>query len=84
MKATIVSDKMIKSRVVELVRYKKVPLYAKYVKVRKRCTVHDSDNSTCLGDIVEITSCRPMSRKKRFVISKIITRSSHFSGDTSQ
>ncbi len=64
----VVSDKMEKSAVVEVVRTVKHPRYHKYVKRRKTYLVHDESNSCKVGDEVQIQESRPLSRKKRWVI----------------
>jgi len=68
------SDKMDKTVVVEVMRYKMDPMYKKYVKVRKRYKAHDEANEYRVGDRVEISEHRPLSKEKRFVVSKLIER----------
>jgi len=64
----VVSDKMDKSAVVEVVRTVKHPRYHKYVKRRKTYMVHDESNSCKVGDEVQIQESRPISRRKRWVV----------------
>jgi len=68
----VVSDKMQKTRVVEVTRFKKHPLYKKYFKVSKRFKAHDENNEYKVGDKVIIEETRPLSKEKRW---KIIGRS---------
>lgn len=68
------SDKMQKTVVVEVVRYKLDPMYKKYVKVRKRYKAHDEANEYREGDRVEISEFRPLSKEKRWKVSKLIER----------
>ena len=68
------SDKMDKTVVVEVVRYKMDPMYKKYVKVRKRYQAHDETNEYRAGDRVEISEHRPLSKNKRWKVSKLIER----------
>lgn len=68
------SDKMDKTVVVEVTRYKMDPMYKKYVKVRKRYKAHDEANEYRVGDRVEIQEHRPLSKEKRFKVSKLIDR----------
>ena len=68
------SDKMDKTVVVEVVRYKMDPMYKKYVKVRKRYKAHDETNEYRAGDRVEISEHRPLSKQKRWKVSKLIER----------
>jgi small subunit ribosomal protein S17 len=68
------SDKMQKTVVVEVVRYKMDPMYKKYVKVRKRYKAHDETNQFLIGDRVEIEEFRPLSKEKRWKVTKLIDR----------
>lgn len=68
------SDKMQKTVVVEVTRYRMDPMYKKYVKVRKRYKAHDETNEYRTGDRVEITEHRPLSREKRWKVTKLIER----------
>jgi small subunit ribosomal protein S17 len=70
----VVSDKMDKTVVVEVVRFKVHPVYKKYVRVRKRYKSHDEKNEYKTGDRVEIVEHRPMSRHKRFKVVRLINR----------
>jgi small subunit ribosomal protein S17 len=68
------SDKMEKTVVVEVTRYKMDPMYKKYVKVRKRYKAHDETNEYRTGDRVEIEETRPLSKEKRWKVSKLLNR----------
>jgi small subunit ribosomal protein S17 len=68
------SDKMDKTVVVEVVRFKVHGVYKKYVRVRKRYKAHDEKNEYKVGDRVEIVEHRPLSREKRFIVSRLIVR----------
>lgn len=68
------SDKMDKTVVVEVARYKLDPVYKKYVKVRKRYKAHDEQNQYKVGDRVEIKEHRALSRHKRWVVTSLIER----------
>ncbi len=70
----VMSDKMDKTVVVEVVRFKVHGVYKKYVRVRKRYKAHDEKNEYKVGDRVEITEHRPLSRHKRFIVSRLIER----------
>ena len=71
---TVVSDKMDKTRIVQVVRQVKHPLYKKYIRRRNNFSVHDPENACRIGDRVFITESRPLSRNKRWRLSKIIER----------
>jgi small subunit ribosomal protein S17 len=68
------SDKMQKTVVVEVMRYKMDPLYKKYVKVRRRYKAHDEQNEYKIGDRVEIIEHRPLSKEKRWKVTRLIER----------
>jgi len=70
----IKSDKMDKTVVVEVMRYKMDPVYKKYVKVRRRYKAHDEQNEFRTGDRVEIMEHRPLSKEKRWKVSRLIDR----------
>jgi small subunit ribosomal protein S17 len=70
------SDKMQKTVVVEVVRYKMDAMYKKYVRVRKRYHAHDEANEYRVGDRVEIVEHRPVSKAKRWQVSRLIDRPS--------
>jgi small subunit ribosomal protein S17 len=71
----VASDKMNKTVVVEVVRYKVDRVYKKYVKVRRRYKAHDETNEYKTGDRVEIIEHRPLSKEKRWKVSALIERS---------
>lgn len=50
------------------------PLYQKFVRTTSRFMAHDEDNSCNLGDRVVIEECRPLSKRKRWRVRKIIER----------
>jgi small subunit ribosomal protein S17 len=68
----VVSDKMQKTRVVEVVRIFKHPLYKKYIRVKRKFKAHDEKNKTKVGDKVIIQETRPISKEKHFVIVKVL------------
>ena len=70
----VTSDKMDKTVIVEVMRFKLDPVYKKYVRVRKRYKAHDEKNEFKTGDRVEIEEHRPLSREKRFKVVRLITR----------
>ena len=70
----VASDKMQKTVVVEVVRFKRDAVYKKYVRVRKRYKAHDEKNEFKTGDRVEIEEHRPLSREKRWKVVKLIER----------
>jgi small subunit ribosomal protein S17 len=69
----VVSDKMMKTVVVELTRRLADPLYGKQVKRSKRVAVHD-EHGAKEGDLVRIMETRPLSRSKRWRVVEILRR----------
>ncbi|MDO4570541.1 MAG: 30S ribosomal protein S17 [Planctomycetia bacterium] len=62
----VTSDKMDKTRRVEIERLEKHPKYGKYIRQRTVCIVHDENNVSRLGDTVKIVECPPKSKRKRW------------------
>lgn len=73
MVGVVKGDKMNKSRRVEVERTFKHAKYGKTVRARTVCHVHDEDNTSHTGDIVEIVECRPRSRLKRWELVRVVT-----------
>ena len=70
----VVSDKMNKTIVVEVVRSKMDPVYKKYDRVRKTYQAHDEENTCRIGDRVEIIEHRPLSKMKRWKLLNLVER----------
>lgn len=70
----VVSDKMDKTVVVQVERVVKHPLYEKYLRRRSRFMAHDATNSCKVGDRVSIQETRPLSRRKRWVVKRIVAK----------
>ncbi len=68
------SDKMQKTRVVEIPRLVKHRKYGKYVRKRTLCYVHDENNESAAGDMVEIIESRPLSKSKRWDLVRVVER----------
>jgi len=71
---TVVSDRMDKTVVVRVERLVAHPVYKKYVKRRSTYKVHDEQNEYRIGDRVEIVETRPLSKEKRWRVSRLIER----------
>ncbi len=67
----VTSDKMNKTRRVEIQRLVKHPRYSKFIKRRTVCKVHDENNESHVGDTVEIMECRPMSKTKHWRLVRV-------------
>jgi len=68
------SNKCDKTVVVEVVRNSPDPVYKKYVRARERYKAHDEKNEYKVGDRVEIQEHRPISREKRWIVTRLISR----------
>ena len=68
----VVSTACDKTITIEVVTYRKHPLYKKNVKTTKKYAVHDEENKAKVGDTVKAVSCRPISKTKKFVLDSII------------
>ncbi|EAQ82595.1 30S ribosomal protein S17 [Blastopirellula marina] len=71
----VTSDKMDKTRRVEITRRLRHPLYGKYYSRRMVCHVHDESNESGQGDMVEIIESRPLSKTKRWALVRIVEKS---------
>ena len=67
----VVSDKMDKTRIVEVTRLVQHPVYNKVIKKKKKFFVHDEKEQTSTGDIVIIEETRPLSKNKRWRVLEI-------------
>jgi small subunit ribosomal protein S17 len=70
----VVSNRMNKTVVVAVERLVKHRMYQKYVKRQAKFAAHDESNSCQIGDTVLITESRPLSRTKRWRVSKIVEK----------
>ncbi len=68
----VTSDKMDKTRRVEIDRLVKHVKYGKYIKSRTVCHTHDETNESKLGDTVEIIECPPKSKLKRWDLMRVV------------
>ena len=74
MTGVVVSDKMDKTVVVLVNRMIKHPVYKKYIRRRAKFMAHDEQNSARMGDTVEIIQSRPLSKFKRWRLTRIVER----------
>jgi small subunit ribosomal protein S17 len=70
----VVSNSMDKTVVIQVER--KVPhkLYKKYVSRKVKYMAHDESNQCQVGDLVLIEECRPLSRRKRWLVRAVLER----------
>lgn len=70
----VVSDKMDKTIVVQVMRRYRHPQYRKYVNERVKYKAHDERNEAKVGDMVRIIESRPVSRDKRWRLQAVTER----------
>ena len=71
----VTRDKMAKTRRVEIQRLVKHPKYGKYVRQATVCYVHDENEESGAGDMVEIMECPPRSKMKRWNLVRVVEKS---------
>jgi len=72
--AKVVSNKMHKSVVVTTERAVRDSVYGKQQKLTSRFMAHDENNEAKVGDIVAMVPSRPLSRRKRWVVTRVVTK----------
>jgi len=72
MTGKVVSDKMNKTRVVEVFWKAKHSKYHKPVRQGNKFKAHDEENKTKTGDVVRIVETRPLSKDKRWMIKEVV------------
>jgi small subunit ribosomal protein S17 len=71
---TVVSNKMAKSVVVTTERQVRHEVYGKQQRLTSRFMAHDEQNEAKVGDRVALVPARPLSRRKRWVVTRIVQR----------
>src|SRR6266849_2156544 len=77
----VVSTKMSKTIVVQVIMKKAHPLYRRVVAKSKKFYAHDEKNTAHVGDFVEIEETRPMSKLKRWKLKNIVRRAKLVAGE---
>ena len=72
----VVSDKMQKTIVVKIEDRYSHPIYSKTLIKTKKYLAHDELEECNIGDQVLVQECRPLSKKKRWELVEIISKSS--------
>ena len=72
----VVSDKRAKTITVLIERRVKHPIYGKIVKKSSKYHAHDAEGQYKMGDIVEITESRPISKTKSWVATRLVQKAS--------
>ena len=75
-KGIVISNKMQKTIVVEIENRYPHPLYFKTLIKTKKYLAHDEFDACNIGDRVLVEECRPLSKRKRWKLIKILTKSS--------
>src|SRR5438445_647459 len=70
----VVSNRMHKTIVVEVVRKKTHPFYGRVVSKAKKFYAHDEKNEAHVGDVVRLEETRPLSKLKRWRLKEIVRR----------
>lgn len=70
----VVSNTMDKSVVVNTERTVKHDFYGKIMRRNVKYMAHDPENSCAIGDRVMIEECRPLSKRKRWLVREIIEK----------
>jgi len=70
----VVSDRMDKTVVVEVLDSAAHPTYGKIVRSNKRLKAHDEENEAVVGDTVRISETRPLSATKRWRVVEIVEK----------
>jgi small subunit ribosomal protein S17 len=70
----VISNKMEKTVIVSVERLVKHPVYKKYIRKKAKFMAHDEGNECGIGDRVLLTETRPLSKQKRFTVSKIVEK----------
>ena len=73
----VVRDKMAKSRVVAVERQVRHEKYGKAQRLTSTFMAHDEQNETHIGDVVAMVESRPLSARKRWVITRLVQRAAN-------
>jgi len=74
LQGSVTSNKMDKSITVQVERRVLHPLYKKYIRRSTKFHAHDENNDCNIGDTVQITECRPISKSKSWRLTNIVER----------
>jgi small subunit ribosomal protein S17 len=70
----VVSDKMAKSVVVTVERQVRHGMYGKQQRLTSRFMAHDEKDEAKVGDTVALVPSRPLSRRKRWVVTRVVIK----------
>ena len=70
----VVSNRMQKTIVVEVIRRKSHPLYSRVISKAKKYYAHDEKNEAHMGDVVRLEETRPLSKQKRWRLKEVVRK----------
>jgi small subunit ribosomal protein S17 len=65
---------MNKSATVLIERKVKHPIYGKFMRKSTKFHIHDENNDCGIGDTVQISECRPISKTKSWTLVKVVNK----------
>lgn len=71
----VMNDKASKTRRVEIARLERHAKYKKIIRKKTVCHVHDENNESAVGDVVEFEESSPLSHLKRWKLVRIVEKS---------
>jgi small subunit ribosomal protein S17 len=80
----VTRDKATKTRRVEVPRQVRHPIYGKILHRRTVCYAHDEENVSHSGDTVEIEESPPLSKLKRWVLKRVVTKAKQTGPDVAE
>ncbi|MEO6593553.1 MAG: 30S ribosomal protein S17 [Planctomycetota bacterium] len=72
MRGTVISTKMQKTLVVQVDRKVRHPIYEKFVSRRTKLYVHDENSEGKVGDVVDVSHTRPLSKMKCWRLVRVV------------
>jgi small subunit ribosomal protein S17 len=70
----VTNDKADKTIIINVVTRRTHPLYKKQYTFNTKYMAHDDKNEAKVGDMVIITEAKPLSKRKHYMLSKIVER----------
>jgi small subunit ribosomal protein S17 len=80
---SVISSKMAKTIVVEVIRRVPHPMYKRIISKRRKFYAHDEQGEAKVGDVVRIIECRPLSKLKRWQLKEVLRKAVQVTTDLS-
>jgi len=80
---SVISSKMAKTIVVEVIRRVPHPMYKRIISKRRKFYAHDETGEAKVGDVVRIIECRPLSKLKRWQLKEVLRKAVQVTTDLS-